>query len=126
VFLKRESDVKQVYLLADEEFTGFIEVSKKGKSSISKMILGSAIVNETDHLISELTVLQALVGYETTQVTAACDQNTLEPNTSSPAVFKDSPNEYPKAIRGEGVYKKKQHPDQLGDLVCTSLLEFKR
>jgi hypothetical protein len=113
-------------LLTDEEFTGFIQGSKEGQSSISKMILGSAIVDETDYLISELAVLKALVGYETTQVTAASDQNTLEPYTSSPAALEDSSNEFPKTIRGEGVYKKKQHPDQLGNLVYTSLLEFRR
>src|SRR5262252_9367871 len=85
MLVRRQRDVEMVDGLAPGDLGSLVERAEQRQASVAEMIANRAVVHKADDLIAELTVLDDLVGDQTSELAEAGDQNPAESDPGAPA-----------------------------------------
>ncbi len=71
----RQRDVEVVDLLADGDLGGLGERAEQRQAAVAEVVAAGAVVDEADHLVAELAVLEDAVGDHAAEVAGAGDED---------------------------------------------------
>jgi hypothetical protein len=77
------------------------------------VIAAGAIVDESDHLIPELAVLEHAIGNHAAEIAGAGDENPLQPDPRPPAPLQELPHCFARGIGEHHRQHEKQSPHDL-------------
>ena len=78
VLVERQRDVELIDALALQDVAGLGERAEQRQAAIAEVIAAGLVVDEADHLVAELAVLEQLVDDHAAQLAGAGDQHALE------------------------------------------------
>ena len=89
-----EGDVQVVHALPLDDVGDLGQRPEERQASIADVVAAGPVVHESDHLISQLTVLQDAVGYHAAQIAGAGDQDAFKPDPGTPATLEELPHAF--------------------------------
>jgi hypothetical protein len=77
------------------------------------VIPACAIVNEPDHLISKLAVLQNAIGHHAPKIAGAGNEDALQPDAGAPSPLEEFAHRFARAVRKQNVQHQEKRPHDL-------------
>jgi hypothetical protein len=112
--------------LALRDLAGFGERAEQRQPAIADVIAAGAIVDEADHLVTELAVLEHPVGDHPSQVAGAGDENALETDTGAPPTLQQLAHHLARHVGEDDRQGEKERPDDLRHFVGARRPIFRR
>src|SRR6187431_2890886 len=89
MLLEGEGDVQVVHALPLDDVGDLGQRPEERQPSVPDVVAPSPVVHESDHLISQLTVLQDAVRYQAAQIAGAGDEDAFKPDPCTPTTFEE-------------------------------------
>ncbi len=117
VLVERQRHVQVVDVFLPQNLRSVVEGPQQWQASITEMIAARPVVDETDHLITELAMLKDFFGNHASQIPCAGNQDPLQADAGFPSPLENFPDQLARAERQHDVDDEEQRPDDAGDLI---------
>ena len=84
MLFRRQRHIEVIGAFTQRDFARFVQGPEDRQAPMSQVIAAGPVVDEADDVVSQLAVLENLVGDEPAELARAGDENPLEPDACPP------------------------------------------
>ena len=123
MLVERQGDVELIDPIALQDVAGLGQRPEQRQAAIADVVAAGLVVDEADHLVAELVVLEQLVDDHAAQLAGAGDEDALEADALAPAPLQRFADQLARGVGERDVDDEEQAPDQLRHLEGAAVLE---
>ena len=126
VLVERQGDVELIDPIALQDVAGLGQRAEQRQAAIADVVAAGLVVDEADHLVAELVVLEQLVDDHPAQLAGAGDEDALEADALAPAPLQRFADQLARGVGERDVDDEEEAPDQLRHLERAAVLQVRR